>query len=75
MIAPKFISEAGYVGDDEALLVERVSYGLREAPKLWGAFRHRRLASVRIDVDGVECRLTKLETDDAIWRLHPGCQR
>ena len=44
---PRMITDSGYVGADKAYILERVLYGLREAPRLWGGFRDRRISRLR----------------------------
>ncbi|CAE7351139.1 unnamed protein product [Symbiodinium natans] len=69
--APKILVEAGVVPPGTAYKVDRVLYGLREAPRLWGIFRDRRIRNARLTVDGRDMKFTQLETDESVWRLHP----
>ncbi|CAE7261345.1 unnamed protein product, partial [Symbiodinium sp. CCMP2456] len=66
---PKVVVEAGYAPPDIAYMVDRVLYGLREAPRLWGSFRDRRVGRARLKVDGQDCMFLQMETDQAVWRL------
>ncbi|CAE6970309.1 inlI [Symbiodinium natans] len=68
---PKVIVDAGCAPPDTAYLVERLLYGLKEAPRLWGNFRDRRIRRARIHVGQRECRFVQMETDPAVWRLVP----
>ncbi|CAE7529331.1 GIP, partial [Symbiodinium necroappetens] len=68
---PKVVVEAGVVPPNTAYLVDRVFYGLREAPRLWGSFRDKRVHRARLFVDGRECMFLQMETDPAVWRLVP----
>ncbi|CAE7207045.1 unnamed protein product [Symbiodinium natans] len=69
--APKILVEAGVVPPGTAYKVDRVLYGLREAPRLWGIFRDRRIRNARLTVEGRDMKFTQLETDESVWRLHP----
>ncbi|CAE7947550.1 RE1, partial [Symbiodinium sp. KB8] len=66
---PKVVVEAGVVPPNTAYLVDRVFYGLREAPRLWGSFRDKRVQRARLTVGGQECMFVQMETDPAVWRL------
>ena len=68
---PKVVVEAGAVPPSTAYLVDRVFYGLREAPRLWGSFRDKRVQKARLLVGGQECMFLQMETDPAVWRLVP----
>ncbi|CAE7940178.1 unnamed protein product, partial [Symbiodinium necroappetens] len=68
---PKVVVEAGVVPPNTAYLVDRVFYGLREAPRLWGSFRDKRVHRARLMVEGQECMFLQMETDPAVWRLVP----
>ncbi|OLQ00663.1 Retrovirus-related Pol polyprotein from transposon TNT 1-94 [Symbiodinium microadriaticum] len=68
---PKVVVEAGVVPPSTAYLVDRVFYGLREAPRLWGSFRDKRVHRARLMVEGQECMFLQMETDPAVWRLVP----
>ncbi|CAE7191630.1 unnamed protein product [Symbiodinium sp. KB8] len=68
---PKVVVEAGVVPPNTAYLVDRVFYGLREAPRLWGSFRDKRVQRARLLVGGRECMFIQMETDPAVWRLVP----
>ncbi|CAE7228392.1 unnamed protein product [Symbiodinium sp. CCMP2456] len=66
---PKVVVEAGYAPPDIAYMVDRVLYGLREAPRLWGSFRDRRVGRARLKVGDQDCMFLQMETDQAVWRL------
>ena len=66
---PKVVVEAGVVPPNTAYLVDRVFYGLREAPRLWGSFRDKRVQRARLTVGGQQCMFVQMETDPAVWRL------
>ena len=68
---PKVVVEAGVVPPNTAYLVDRVFYGLREAPRLCRSFRDKRVHRARLLVDGRECMFLQMETDPAVWRLVP----
>ena len=68
---PKVVVEAGVVPPNTAYLVDRLFYGLREAPRLWGSFRDKRVQRARLLVGGRECMFLQMETDPAVWRLVP----
>ena len=69
VLAPKVLVEAGCVPPGTAYLVERLLYGLREAPRLWGGFRDKRFRNAKIKIGGEVFRLIQLETDAAVWKL------
>ncbi|CAE7422676.1 GIP [Symbiodinium sp. CCMP2456] len=66
---PKVVVDAGHAPPDIAYMVDRVLYGLREAPRLWGSFRDRRVGRARLKVDNQDCMFLQMETDQAVWRL------
>ncbi|CAE7228572.1 unnamed protein product, partial [Symbiodinium sp. CCMP2456] len=66
---PKVVVDAGCVPPDKAFMVDRVLYGLREAPRLWGSFRDRRVAKARLQMGGKDYMFLQMETDPAVWRL------
>ena len=66
---PRVITDSGYVGTDKAYILERVLYGLREAPRLWGGFRDRRISQAVLYYKGEKCRFVPMHTDPAVWRL------
>ena len=69
VLAPKVLVEAGCIPPGTAYLVERLLYGLREAPRLWGGFRDKRFRNAKIKIGGDVFRLIQLETDAAVWKL------
>ena len=46
--APRVFAEAQVTDYDEAWLVKKALYGLRESPKAWGDYRDCVLAKIRI---------------------------
>ena len=68
---PKVIVDAGCAPPNTAYRVERLLYGLKEAPRLWGNFRDRRIRRARIRAGHKECKFVQMETDPALWRLVP----
>ena len=66
---PKVVVDAGCAPPSTAYLVDRVLYGLREAPRLWGNFRDRRISKARLQIDDKMCKFVQMETDPAVWRL------
>eukprot|EP00439_Symbiodinium_sp_Y106_P027774 s2669_g3.t1 len=66
---PKVVVDAGCAPANTAYLVDRVLYGLREAPRLWGSFRDRRISRATIQIDDKKCGFVQMETDPAVWRL------
>ena len=68
---PKVVVDAGCAPPNTAYLVERLLYGLKEAPRLWGNFRDRRIKKARIRVGERECKSAQMDTDPAVWRLVP----
>ena len=69
VLAPKVLAEAGCVPPGTAYLAERLLYGLREAPRLWGGFRDKRFRNAKIKIGDGVFRLIQLETDAAVWKL------
>ena len=68
---PKVVVDAGCAQPNTAYLVERLLYGLKEAPRLWGNFRDRRIKGAKVRVGQRECKFVQMETDPAVWRLVP----
>ena len=68
---PKVVVDAGYAEEGMAYMVERVLYGLREAPRLWGGFRDRRVRNAKLYLKEIEYQFSQMETDESVWRLHP----
>ncbi|CAE7609435.1 RE1 [Symbiodinium natans] len=68
---PKVVVDAGCAQPNTAYLVERLLYGLKEAPRLWGNFRDRRIRRAKIRVGQRGCKFVQMETDPAVWRLVP----
>eukprot|EP00439_Symbiodinium_sp_Y106_P044328 s2505_g5.t1 len=66
---PRVITDSGCVGTDKAYILERVLHGLREAPRLWGGFRDRRISRAVLYYKGEKCRFVPMHTDPAAWRL------
>ncbi|CAE7240501.1 unnamed protein product [Symbiodinium sp. CCMP2592] len=72
---PKVVVDAGCAPPQTAYLVDRVLYGLREAPRLWGSFRDRRISRAKLKVGDKQCVFLQMETDPAVWRLvEMGCE-
>ncbi|CAE7553512.1 GIP [Symbiodinium sp. CCMP2592] len=72
---PKVVVDAGCAPAQTAYLVDRVLYGLREAPRLWGSFRDRRISRAKLKVGDKQCVFLQMETDPAVWRLvEVGCE-
>ena len=69
VLAPKILVEAGCIPPGTAYLVERLLYGLREGPRLWGGFRDKRFRNAKIKIGEELFRLIQLETDAAVWKL------
>ncbi|OLQ12722.1 Copia protein [Symbiodinium microadriaticum] len=53
----------------ETWKIERVLYGLREAPRLWSLFRNDGLQAARIPYDGKMLILLSLDTDENLWKI------
>ncbi|CAE7382697.1 GIP [Symbiodinium sp. CCMP2592] len=66
---PTVVSMVGGSECGEVWLIERVLYGLREAPRLWGLFRNERLASANIPYQDKVVILECLETEENMWRI------
>ncbi|CAE7215856.1 GIP [Symbiodinium sp. CCMP2592] len=66
---PKVVVDAGCAPAQTAYLVDRVLYGLREAPRLWGSFRDRRISRAKLKMGDKQCVFLQMETDPAVWRL------
>ncbi|CAE7404103.1 GIP [Symbiodinium sp. CCMP2592] len=66
---PKVVVDAGCAPPNTAYSVDRVLYGLREAPRLWGSFRDRRISRAKLKVGDKQCVFLQMETDPAVWRL------
>ncbi|CAE7221013.1 RE1 [Symbiodinium sp. CCMP2456] len=53
----------------ELWLIERVLYGLREAPRLWGGFRDGRFREAKIQHEDRVLTQQCLETDENVWLI------
>ena len=69
VLPPSIVVLAGAAKPGETWKIERVLYGLREAPRLWSLFRNDRLQSARIDYEGRVLVLCNLDTDENLWRV------
>ncbi|CAE7447103.1 RE1, partial [Symbiodinium sp. CCMP2456] len=69
MTPPTVVAAAGGAAAGEVWGIERVLYGLREAPRWWGVFRNERLSSARIPMDNEVLILESLETEENMWRI------
>ncbi|OLP91566.1 Copia protein [Symbiodinium microadriaticum] len=69
VLPPSIVVLAGAAKPGETWKIERVLYGLREAPRLWSLFRNDRLQSARIDYEGRVLILCNLDTDENLWRV------
>ena len=67
--APAVVILAGAAAPGETWKIERVLYGLREAPRLWSLFRNDRLQAARIPFEGKTLLLLCLDTDENLWRI------
>ena len=67
--APSVVVLAGAAQPGETWKIERVLYGLREAPRLWSLFRNDRLQSARIPYEGRWLLLQGLDTDENLWKV------
>ena len=69
LTAPTVVVMAGGAGSGEVWLIERVLYGLREAPRLWGLFRNERLHSAQVEYNNQVIVLECLETEENMWKI------
>ncbi|CAE7917991.1 RE1, partial [Symbiodinium necroappetens] len=69
MTPPTVVAAAGGAAAGEVWGIERVLYGLREAPRWWEVFRNERLSSARIPMDNEVLILESLETEENMWRI------
>ncbi|CAE7224366.1 RE1, partial [Symbiodinium microadriaticum] len=53
----------------ELWLIQRVLYGLREAPRLWGLFRNNRFHNARVPHEGGFLVMVNMETDENVWMV------
>ncbi|CAE7908879.1 RE1 [Symbiodinium sp. KB8] len=74
MSPPSVVVAAGGAATGESWAIERVLYGLREAPRWWGVFRNGRLCRARIAFEEEFIVFECLETEENVWRiLFEGC--
>ena len=74
MTPPSVVVAAGGADSGETWAIERVLYGLREAPRWWGVFRNGRLTQARIPFESDFIIFECLETEENVWRiLFEGC--
>ena len=66
---PTVVGLAGGSVPGETWKIERVLYGLREAPGLWSLFRNERLQNAKILYEGRVLVMRNLDTDENLWRV------
>ena len=66
---PTVVILAGGAQGGEVWLIERVLYGLREAPRLWGLFRNERFYEAKINYGDKVIILECLETEENMWKI------
>ena len=64
---PTVVTMAEEAETGELWLIQRVLYGLREAPRLWGEFRNSRFQRARVPHEGRTLIMTSMETDENVW--------
>eukprot|EP00439_Symbiodinium_sp_Y106_P019156 s3996_g2.t1 len=66
---PAIVIAAGVAKGTDTWQIDRVLYGLREAPRLWSLFRNQRLAGAEICFEGITITLHSLDTDENLWKI------
>ena len=66
---PTVVTQAEEATPGELWLIQRVLYGLREAPRLWSMFRNDRFLKARIPHEGGVLVLKGMETDENVWLI------
>ena len=69
LTAPTVVIMAGGAESGEVWLIERVLYGLREAPRLWGLFRNERLCSAHVNYNDQVIVLQCLDTEENMRKI------
>ncbi|CAE7888738.1 RE1 [Symbiodinium microadriaticum] len=69
MTPPTIVMAAGGAAPGETWIIERVLYGLREAPRWWGVFRNDRFMKAKIQLGEKFLIFESLETEENIWRI------
>ena len=64
MSPPAVVVAAGGAKVGETWAIQKVLYGVREAPRWWSCFRNQRLASARIPMNDKTLVLECLETEE-----------
>ncbi|CAE7749536.1 RE1, partial [Symbiodinium sp. CCMP2456] len=64
---PTVVGMADETQAGEVWLIQRVLYGLREAPRLWGLFRNNRFQNAKIPYGLETLVLSCMETDENVW--------
>ena len=71
---PGIVVAAGMAKASETWQINRVLYGLREAPRLWSLFRNQRLLEAEIPFEDTFITLHNLDTDENLWKICFRCE-
>ncbi|CAE7242425.1 RE1 [Symbiodinium sp. CCMP2592] len=66
---PTVVLQAEEAQPGELWLIQRVLYGLREAPRLWSVFRNDRFLHARVPHGDEVLMLKCMETDENVWLI------
>ena len=66
---PRSWVRLGLVSEGELWVLRKAVYGLRIAPRAWGAERDTRLTEVTWSADGKNYRLIQCASDSQVWRI------
>ena len=66
---PTVVVQAEEAAPGELWLIQRVLYGLREAPRLWSIFRNDRFSQAHINHEGEVLILKGMQTDENVWLI------
>jgi len=66
---PKLFVDFGLVGPDVLWVANKGIYGLRIAPRAWGAKRDSDMRAMQLLVDGVPAKLVQSRCDPSVWMV------
>ena len=68
---PRKFVDYGLCKPDELWRAKHAIYGLRVSPRAWGIKRDSDLGNVRVQHDGLECKLVQSLVDPSVWSVVP----
>ena len=69
--APNIFSRVGVCQQNEAWIVKKAIYGLKESPRAWGDHRDHILKHARLYDNQMTYRLKQTKCDPSVWTITP----